>query len=129
MGMDSEIQGITPQPPPKLGEKSESVTDFLVTFMRGTRYCSLGQEGVSDRVANDLLARREAGTMKYGVELCTFNGRDALVDAYQEAVDLLVYYSQYLLESGETEGGHVCDIFDIADIVVMLREKLEKRNP
>jgi hypothetical protein len=49
---------------------------------------------IADLVIADLNARREAGTRKYGTPLRSNNGRDALVDAYQEALDLCMYLRQ-----------------------------------
>jgi len=48
----------------------------------------------------DLRARAEAGKAKYGTYLRTFNGRYALMDAYQEALDLVMYLVQANLETG-----------------------------
>lgn len=42
--------------------------------------------------------RHELGRAKYGVALQTFNGRDPIIDAYQEALDLVVYTQQARLE-------------------------------
>lgn len=53
---------------------------------------------VNDLVIHDLEVRRKAGTEKYGTELMTHNGRDALVDAYQECLDLAVYLRQLIHE-------------------------------
>lgn len=58
-------------------------------------------ESVTDAVIHDLEERRKQGTTKYGTELKSFNGRDALVDAYQEALDLCCYLKQALLERDE----------------------------
>lgn len=60
-----------------------------------------GSQSVTDAVIADLQFRREQGIAKYGMELRTNNGRDALVDAYQEAVDLAVYLKQALIEREE----------------------------
>lgn len=49
-------------------------------------------------VIADMQARDAAGTAKYGTPLRTHNGRDALVDAYQEALDLAVYLRQRIEE-------------------------------
>lgn len=57
-----------------------------------------GDESVTDLVIRDLLTRREAGTKKYGTELQTFNGRDAMVDLYQELLDAVMYTRQALAE-------------------------------
>lgn len=42
-------------------------------------------------VLADMAERRQVGIEKYGKPLRPDNGRDALVDAYQEALDLCVY--------------------------------------
>ena len=42
-------------------------------------------------VIADMQGRDAAGTRKYGTQLRPHNGRDYLVDAYQEALDLAVY--------------------------------------
>lgn len=49
-------------------------------------------------VMKDMEARRQMGLKKYGTFLQPFNGRDALVDAYQEALDLVVYLRQKIEE-------------------------------
>jgi len=53
---------------------------------------------VLDEVVNDLTVRAEVGKGKYGTYLRTNNGRNALVDAYQEALDLCMYLKQKLME-------------------------------
>ena len=45
------------------------------------------------------------GIEKYETPLQTFNGRDGLVDAYQEALDLCVYLRQ-VLEEREAQVPH-----------------------
>lgn len=42
----------------------------------------------------DLWARDAAGRVQYGTSLKADNGRDALIDAYQEALDLAMYLRQ-----------------------------------
>lgn len=42
----------------------------------------------------DMLERDRIGRERYGVPLRVWNGRDALADAYQEALDLVVYLEQ-----------------------------------
>lgn len=42
----------------------------------------------------DMLERDSIGRERYGVPLRVWNGRDALADAYQEALDLVVYLEQ-----------------------------------
>lgn len=49
-------------------------------------------------VLADLRAKADRGELKYGTKLRAFNGRRALVDAYQEQLDLLMYLRQQLEE-------------------------------
>jgi hypothetical protein len=49
-------------------------------------------------VIDDMKDRDHFGRMRYGTPLQANNGRDALVDAYQEALDLCVYLRQAIEE-------------------------------
>ncbi len=53
---------------------------------------------VQDAVIADIEQRRVLGIERYGAALQPFNGRDALQDAYEEALDLAVYLKQAILE-------------------------------
>lgn len=53
---------------------------------------------VLDLVRKDLEDRAKFGKEKYGTYLMTNNGRNALMDAYQEALDLVMYLRQALYE-------------------------------
>lgn len=57
-----------------------------------------GQVKVLDLVLIDLQERANVGKQRYGVFLETHNGRDALWDAYQEALDLAMYLRQAIEE-------------------------------
>lgn len=45
-------------------------------------------------VMKDMEGRRVMGIHKYGMPVRALNGRDALIDAYEEALDLCVYIRQ-----------------------------------
>lgn len=45
-------------------------------------------------VMKDMEYRRQHGIAKYGVPVQPNNGRDPLIDAYQEVLDLAVYLRQ-----------------------------------
>ena len=49
-------------------------------------------------VKRDLMERVELGRRRYKRPLRAFNGRDALLDAYQEAMDLVFYLRQAIEE-------------------------------
>lgn len=53
---------------------------------------------VWDLVIQDMRKRDEIGTQKYHTHLQPFNGREVLIDAYQEALDLVVYLRQLIYE-------------------------------
>lgn len=57
-----------------------------------------GNETVYPHVLSDIEMRVAAGNEKYKTYLQTNNGRDALWDAYQEALDLVFYLRQVILE-------------------------------
>lgn len=57
-----------------------------------------GQEIVLNYVLEDLRDRANMGLEKYGTYLKTHNGRSALWDSYQEALDLCMYLRQKILE-------------------------------
>jgi hypothetical protein len=54
---------------------------------------------IVDLVIKDMKERKKQGIKTYGVALQAFNGRDALQDAYEEALDLAVYLKQALEEN------------------------------
>jgi hypothetical protein len=104
----------TPQPPPT-GDGQEVLPSLLGSidnYDQGAPYgfvsaceCAFsiaielyGHTDVEEKLKSDLTARQEAGIAKYGTQLKTHNGRDALVDAYQESLDLLMYLRQWMME-------------------------------
>ena len=61
-------------------------------------------QDIQSMVIADIEARRELGIRRYGTALQAHNGRDALRDAYEEALDLAVYLRQVI---AERDGGGV----------------------
>lgn len=57
-----------------------------------------GKTKILDLVLSDLTERAEQGHKKYGCYLQSHNGRDALQDAYEEALDLAMYLRQVIEE-------------------------------
>lgn len=53
---------------------------------------------IQDLVVHDIEARKLVGVQRYGTLLQGFNGRDCLLDAYQEALDLVIYLRQAIYE-------------------------------
>jgi len=59
---------------------------------------TVGIDEVFPELIKDLESRRQLGIEKYGHPLQTHNGRDPLIDAYQERLDDVVYTKQFLME-------------------------------
>lgn len=57
-----------------------------------------GGASMHDLVIEDMAKRKEFGLAKYGTLLQAGNGRDALMDAYEEVLDLAVYLRQAIEE-------------------------------
>lgn len=53
---------------------------------------------IQSQVIADIEARRLVGIERYGTALQPHNGRDALRDAYEEALDLAMYLKQAMVE-------------------------------
>jgi hypothetical protein len=53
---------------------------------------------IHDLVIQDMEDRKQFGLNKYKTTLQPHNGRDALVDAYQESIDLCFYLRQAIAE-------------------------------
>lgn len=58
---------------------------------------------VQDAVIDDLKNRKFLGVQRYGTPLQPHNGRDALRDAYEEALDLACYLRQAIMERDDRE--------------------------
>lgn len=79
-------------------------------------------------VAEDLRARAEEGEKKYGTPLLTFNGRNPVVDLYQEILDALVYEAQARMEGGGNGDSAMSyrDRIDLYRIAGNLRKRLDE---
>ena len=77
-----------PEPPPTDGTGDPLWPQVIARY--GAAY---------PEVAEAARERHEFGVAKYGTALRAHNGRDWLVDALQEALDLIVYLEQGIAES------------------------------
>ena len=53
---------------------------------------------IQDEVMDYIEQRKQLGITRYGTALQAHNGRDALRDAFEEAVDLVMYLAQVIIE-------------------------------
>lgn len=83
--------------------------------------CSYG-----DIVTTDLISRAFIGKERYGVFLQPHNGRDALQDAYEEALDLATYLMQVVMEQKASKKDEVYwayrDALSVAARIAKLKE-------
>jgi hypothetical protein len=106
-----------PQPPPRPSggpHVADLVIDDLVRIFPVA--------GPSTLVVEDLIRRKEQGLRKYGMALQPGNGRDAVVDAYQETVDQAQYLRQALAEGREVFGLYRRSL----EMAVRLRQLIEE---
>lgn len=73
-----------PQPPPSAGE-GDAVWPLVFASTALV---------LPEWLRADMRQRHEIGIARYGTPLRVWNGRDAVIDAYQEALDLVVYTQQ-----------------------------------
>jgi hypothetical protein len=96
-----------PQPQPTPCIDGVNVTDLVVSDIQGLKPKLLinSEKGKAniERVIADMRERDVLGIAKYGTPLQPFNGRDPLVDMYQEGMDLAKYWRQRTAE-GEPAG-------------------------
>lgn len=59
---------------------------------------------IQELVRVDLVARERLGQERYGTSLYAYNGRSAILDAYQEALDLACYLRQLIEEMTVGDG-------------------------
>lgn len=108
------VQATAEQPPPT-GDSEVCVQDEVIADLRKraaagivagdyldgelqTTASTLGEHIPLLEVAADIEERKRVGIERYGTTLRPFNGRNALLDAYQECLDMAVYLKQALLE-------------------------------
>lgn len=84
-----------PEPAPVHTEVGYDVLPYVVSAVgRDTMHYE-----TAGKVRADIIARARAGTVKYGMPLRTFNGRNAEMDLYQEVLDGIQYATQLWLEN------------------------------
>lgn len=82
------------------GELAGKLTDWAEQPMP-TPNASPSVQGM---VIDDLMVRLKVGIQRYGTPLQPHNGRDALRDAYEEALDLACYLRQAIAERDAPAG-------------------------
>lgn len=91
------MQTIIDQPPP-IATGRRPVWDIVIEYVHD-RYL-VSEDGLIARAIADMRDRDHVGRERYGTPLTSGNGRDHLIDAYQEMLDSAVYLVNELDEHG-----------------------------
>jgi hypothetical protein len=94
--------------------------DFVQEFMINELDKLPPDDELRNSIRRGIEARRELGIRKYGTPLQTFNGRDALIDAWEESLDVLTYIYQIDMEDG--------DAGSLLDVAMSIVIRLTKRR-
>ena len=104
---------IVDQPPPKTTDRRPSwdiVVSYVDQLRRENAHVVFGVAGdVIGLVLSDMRERDAVGRQRYGTPLTSGNGRDHLVDAYQELLDSCVYLMNELDEHGVDLSTHLAE--------------------
>jgi len=92
---------IVDQPPPVPQEHRQPVWEVVIDHVARAREAGIfGASPVVDLLIADMRDRDQVGRQRYGTPLTSGNGRDHLVDAFQEVLDACVYLVNDLDEHG-----------------------------
>lgn len=94
-----------PEPAPATNPESVPVWPLVIERFKRRQRVQVLPERTGNLVIEDMAARDAIGTAKYGTPLMTHNGRDPLVDLYQELLDARVYAEQFYAEAGYEANG------------------------
>ncbi len=86
----------TPEPAPTPRPDRPASWDQVIAFTTA----AFPQTEERDALIRDMSDRHQTGLAKYGTPLTAGNGRNSLIDAWQEAMDLAVYLRTALEEVG-----------------------------
>ena len=85
---------------------------------------------IRDKVPSALFtalhARSELGIRRYGRPLQAYNGRNAVVDLYQEVLDAIMYAGQIIIEQGEDKFGILGGLSHIAMLLGVYLGEMHK---
>jgi hypothetical protein len=104
---------IVDQPPPRVTDRRPS-WDIVMSYVDQLRsdkaHVVMGiAECVLSLVFSDMRERDVVGRARYGTPLTSGNGRDHLIDAYQEYLDACVYMTNELDEHGVGLATHLTE--------------------
>jgi hypothetical protein len=129
---------IVDQPPPKATGRRPA-WDLVIEHVEGRRSAL---PTAVDRVIMDMRERDQIGRARYNTPLTSGNGRDHLIDCYQESLDMVAYLAAELDEHGISPDGLIevraprsahlvrvqAILWDHVRTIVQLRELIDARE-
>lgn len=105
---------VVDQPPPARRDDLIPVWDLVVKDMEDLSHTSASDSAANgsarDRVVVDMRERDRVGRERYGVPLTAHNGRDQLIDLYQELLDAAAYSRARIEEERDAAPGSIAMI-------------------
>lgn len=110
-GLDVHAPSLADQPPPTIDASKPAAWD---TVRARLATIANARSWDASRLDAAMLERDRLGESRYGTRLRSFNGRDAGVDALQEALDLCAYLAQRYDEAGPDDTVAALELLDAA---------------
>jgi hypothetical protein len=119
MDIQDPFDPTKPEPAPIKNDRP-AIQDLVIADLR--QRTGTAPRAYAGLVAADIEERKAQGLAKYGTLLQAHNGRNAIVDAYQEALDAV----QYLKQANE-EGAELDFLYERAiELALWLRATLSE---
>jgi len=119
-----------PVPRPDLVPIWELVVSDMLTRHPASALSSDDFAACVGRVVEDMRTRDRVGRERYGVPLTTGNGRDHLVDLYQELLDATAYSRAEIEESGSVPVRFLYSrlLDDLLLVRALINDRTARRN-
>lgn len=105
-----------PEPAP-IPNDNPSIHDLVIEDLKDT---------IFDGLIKHIEDRKQLGLEKYGIPLQCGNGRNALIDAFQELGDAIAYLKQDAVEKGQESSVIYRQVVRLADLIL---NELDRINP
>ena len=99
------LSAVNTKQPRSIPNDRPAIWDLVVPDIK-RRYADNLAAPVVEQLIADIKERDEMGFRKHSVRLQAFNGRDVLVDLYQETMDQICYAAQMMEETFDPLGLH-----------------------
>lgn len=99
---DNDTSPINTEQPKPIAAERTPAWDLVIAYVKQV-FPPADEEPIVKTILADMAERDQVGRQRYGMPLTAFNGRDQLVDAYQEGLDYAVYLMAKLDELGVHE--------------------------